>query len=74
MQAHGLTSRTHAPRHFLPSNFGYVRACEARPARVLPQAVIEPITWTSPIRGYRLMTRDKGLYEIYFPKLSLIAP
>ncbi|ROR47258.1 HTH-type transcriptional regulator ArgP [Diaphorobacter sp. C33] len=28
MQAHGLTSRTHAPRHFLPSNFGYVRACE----------------------------------------------
>lgn len=28
MQAHGLMSRTHAPRHFLPSNFGYVRACE----------------------------------------------
>lgn len=28
MQAHGLASRTQAPRHFLPSNFGYVRACE----------------------------------------------
>lgn len=29
MQANGLASRAHAPRHFLPSNFGYVRACEA---------------------------------------------
>lgn len=28
LQAQGLASRTHAPRHFLPSNFGYVRACE----------------------------------------------
>ena len=28
MQAHGLASRAQAPRHFLPSNFGYVRACE----------------------------------------------
>ena len=29
LQANGLAAaRTHAPRHFLPSNFGYVRACE----------------------------------------------
>ncbi|MHA7600351.1 HTH-type transcriptional regulator ArgP [Alicycliphilus sp. T452] len=28
MQAGGLASRTHAPRHFMPSNHGYVRACE----------------------------------------------
>jgi LysR family transcriptional regulator (chromosome initiation inhibitor) len=28
MQAHGLASRAQAPRHFLPSNYGYVRACE----------------------------------------------
>ena len=29
MQMHGLTtSRRHPPRHFLPSNFAYVRACE----------------------------------------------
>ncbi|WP_313070145.1 HTH-type transcriptional regulator ArgP [Melaminivora sp.] len=28
LHAQGLASRTHAPRHFLPSNFGYVRACE----------------------------------------------
>ena len=28
LQAHGLATRTHAPQHFLPSNFGYVRACE----------------------------------------------
>jgi LysR family transcriptional regulator (chromosome initiation inhibitor) len=28
LQANGLAGRTHAPRHFLPSNFGYVRACE----------------------------------------------
>ena len=26
------------------------------------------------IRGYRLLTRDRGRYESYFPKLSLIAP
>lgn len=26
------------------------------------------------IRGYRLLTRDKGRYETYFPKLSLIVP
>ena len=28
LQAHGLAARTHAPQHFLPSNYGYVRACE----------------------------------------------
>lgn len=28
LQAQGLASRTHAPQHFLPSNQGYVRACE----------------------------------------------
>lgn len=28
VQAHGLASRAQAPRHFLPSNYGYVRACE----------------------------------------------
>lgn len=28
LQATGLAARGHAPRHFLPSNFGYVRACE----------------------------------------------
>ncbi|MBS0403559.1 MAG: HTH-type transcriptional regulator ArgP [Proteobacteria bacterium] len=28
LQARGLASRAHAPQHFLPSNFGYVRACE----------------------------------------------
>ena len=28
MQANGLASRHSGPRHFLPSNFGYVRACE----------------------------------------------
>lgn len=28
LQAQGLASRGHAPRHFLPSNLGYVRACE----------------------------------------------
>jgi LysR family transcriptional regulator (chromosome initiation inhibitor) len=28
LQAHGLASRAQAPRHFLPSNYGYVRACE----------------------------------------------
>ena len=28
LQAQGLAARTHPPRHFLPSNFGYVRACE----------------------------------------------
>ena len=28
LQANGLGGRTHAPQHFLPSNFGYVRACE----------------------------------------------
>lgn len=26
------------------------------------------------IRGYRLLTRDKGRYETYFPKLTLISP
>ena len=28
MQANGLASRNSGPRHFLPSNYGYVRACE----------------------------------------------
>ncbi len=28
LQAHGLTTRANAPQHFMPSNFGYVRACE----------------------------------------------
>ena len=28
MQANGLASRQSGPRHFLPSNYGYVRACE----------------------------------------------
>ncbi|AVP57809.1 HTH-type transcriptional regulator ArgP [Pulveribacter suum] len=28
LQARGLAGRVHAPRHFLPSEFGYVRACE----------------------------------------------
>ena len=28
MQANGLASRHSGPRHFLPSNYGYVRACE----------------------------------------------
>ena len=28
LQAQGLSPRLQAPRHFLPSNFGYVRACE----------------------------------------------
>jgi len=28
LQAHGLATRAHAPRHLLPSEFGYVRACE----------------------------------------------
>lgn len=26
------------------------------------------------IRGYRLLTRDKGRYETYFPKLVVISP
>ncbi len=26
------------------------------------------------IRGYRLLTRDKGRYQTYFPKLDVIAP
>ena len=28
LQAQGLATRAHPPRHALPSNFGYVRACE----------------------------------------------
>ena len=28
MQSNGLASRNIGPRHFLPSNYGYVRACE----------------------------------------------
>lgn len=28
LQAQGLASRAHGPQHFLPSNQGYVRACE----------------------------------------------
>ncbi len=28
MQAHGLAPRHSGPRHFLPTNYGYVRACE----------------------------------------------
>ena len=28
MHRQGLTSRRHPPKHFLPSNFAYVRACE----------------------------------------------
>ncbi len=28
LQAHGLATRAQPPRHALPSNFGYVRACE----------------------------------------------
>ncbi len=28
LQARGLATRAHPPRHVLPSNFGYVRACE----------------------------------------------
>lgn len=26
------------------------------------------------VRGYRLLTRDRGRYETYFPKVELIAP
>lgn len=26
------------------------------------------------IRGYRLLTRDRGRYQTYFPKLDVIAP
>ena len=26
------------------------------------------------IRGYRLLTRDRGRYQTYFPKLEVIAP
>lgn len=29
MQLNGFASRRHPPKHFLPSNFAYVRACEA---------------------------------------------
>lgn len=26
------------------------------------------------VRGYRLLTRDRGRYETYFPKVELISP
>ena len=43
LQAHGLAARSQAPQHFLPSNHGYVRACEVGMGwGVHPEALIQP--------------------------------
>lgn len=43
LQARGLAARTQAPQHFLPSNHGYVRACEVGMGWGMhPEALIHP--------------------------------